>query len=187
VLTHLDVSVIGPGISPAFPQGSSYKRIKKNVPIQIDFSVAYDGYTTDGARTYVMGTLSKNLLKAYEVILEIRDEMENIAKPGVPCSHLYHLSSQIVRKRGLEDYFIGTKKDQAPFVGHGIGLEIDEFPLLARGFTQPLEIGMVFAFEPKFIFPELGVVALEDDYAVTEIGVERLTHADDNIIVIGKS
>jgi len=66
-------------------------------------------------------------------------------------------------------------------------LEIDEFPLLARGFTQPLEIGMVFAFEPKFIFPELGVVALEDDYAVTEIGVERLTHADDNIIVIGKS
>ena len=46
---------------------------------------------------------------------------------------------------------------------------------------------MVFAFEPKFIFPELGVVALEDDYAVTEIGVERLTHADDNIIVIGKS
>jgi len=187
VLTHLDVSVIGPGISPAFPQGSSYKRIKKNVPIQIDFSVAYDGYTTDGARTYVMGTLSKNLLKAYEVILEIRDEMENIAKHGVPCSHLYHLSSQIVRKRGLEDYFIGTKKDQAPFVGHGIGLEIDEFPLLARGFTQPLEIGMVFAFEPKFIFPELGVVALEDDYAVTEIGVERLTHADDNIIVIGKS
>jgi len=61
-----------------------------------------------------MGTLSKNLLKAYEVILEIRDEMENIAKPGVPCSHLYHLSSQIVRKRGLEDYFIGTKKIRLP-------------------------------------------------------------------------
>jgi len=187
VLTHLDVSVIGPGISPAFPQGSSYKRIKKNVPIQIDFSVAYDGYTTDGARTYVMGTLSKNLLKAYEVILEIRDEMENIAKPGVPCSHLYHLSSQIVRKRGLEDYFIGTKKDQAPFVGHGIGLEIDEFPLLARGFTQPLEIGMVFAFEPKFIFPEIGAVALEDDYVVTEDGVEKITYADDQIIIIGES
>ena len=187
VLTHLDVSVIGPGISPAFPQGSSYKRIKKNVPIQIDFSVAYDGYTTDGARTYVMGTLSKNLLKAYEVILEIRDEMENIAKPGVPCSHLYHLSSQIVIKRGLEDYFIGTKKDQAPFVGHGIGLEIDEFPLLARGFTQPLEIGMVFAFEPKFIFPEIGAVALEDDYVVTEDGVEKITYADDQIIIIGES
>ena len=187
VLTHLDVSVIGPGISPAFPQGSSYKQIEKNVPIQIDFSVAYDGYTTDGARTYVMGTLSKNLLKAYEVILEIRDEMENIAKPGVPCSHLYHLSSQIVRKRGLEDYFIGTKKDQAPFVGHGIGLEIDEFPLLARGFTQPLEIGMVFAFEPKFIFPEIGAVALEDDYVVTEDGVEKITYADDQIIIIGES
>jgi Xaa-Pro aminopeptidase len=184
VLTHLDVSVIGPGISPAFPQGSSYKRIEKNVPIQIDFSVAYNGYITDGARTYVIGALSKNLSKTYEVILEIRDEMEQIAKPGVPCSHLYHLASQIVRKRGLEDYFIGTKKGQAPFVGHGIGLEIDEFPLLARGFTQSLETGMVFAFEPKFIFPEIGALALEDDYVVTEGGVEKLTDADDQIIVI---
>jgi len=187
VLTYLDVSVIGPGISPAFPQGSSYNRIEKDVPIQIDFSIAYNGYISDGARTYVIGTLPPKLMEAYEVTLEIRDEMEKIAKPGVPCSHLYHLSSQIVKKRGLEDYFIGTKKDQAPFVGHGIGLEIDELPLLARGFTQPLEIGMVFAFEPKFIFPEMGVVALEDDYAVTEYGVEKLTHAEDNIIVVGRS
>jgi len=187
VLTYLDVSVIGPGISPAFPQGSSYNRIEKDVPIQIDFSIAYNGYISDGARTYVIGTLPTKLMEAYEVTLEIRDEMEKIAKPGVHCSHLYHLSSQIVKKRGLEDYFIGTKKDQAPFVGHGIGLEIDELPLLARGFTQPLEIGMVFAFEPKFIFPEMGVVALEDDYAVTEYGVEKLTHAEDNIIVVGRS
>ncbi len=187
VLTYLDVSVIGPGISPAFPQGSSYNRIEKDVPIQIDFSIAFNGYISDGARTYVIGTLPPKLMEAYEVTLEIRDEMEKIAKPGVPCSHLYHLSSQIVKKRGLEDYSIGTKKDQAPFVGHGIGLEIDELPLLARGFTQPLEIGMVFAFEPKFIFPEMGVVALEDDYAVTEVGVGKLTHAEDNIIVVGRS
>jgi len=187
VLTHLDVSVIGPGISPAFPQGSSFNLIGRNVPIQIDFSIAYNGYITDGARTYVIGTLPKKLKEAYKVTLEIRDDMEKIAKPGVPCSHLYHHSSQMVKKRGLEDYFIGTKKNQAPFVGHGIGLEIDEFPLLAKGFSQSLEVGMVFAFEPKFIFPEVGVVALEDDYAVTEHGVEKLTHADDQIIVIEES
>ena len=113
--------------------------------------------------------------------------MEKIARPGVPWSHLYHFSSQIVKKRGLEDYFIGTKENQASFVGHGIGLEIDEFPLLAKGFPQALEIGMVFAFEPKFIFPGIGVVALEDDYVVTEQGVEKLTHADDQIMVIGES
>jgi Xaa-Pro aminopeptidase len=184
VLTHLDVSVIGPGISPAFPQGSSFNPIGRDVPIQIDFSIAYNGYITDGARTYVIGTLPRKLEEAYGVALEIREEMEKAAKPGVPCSHLYHLSSQIVKKRGLEDYFIGTKKNQAPFVGHGIGLEIDELPLLARGFSQPLEVGMVFAFEPKFLFPEIGAVALEDDYAVTQDGVEKLTHADDKIIVI---
>ena len=187
VLTHLDVSVIGPGISPAFPQGSSFNSIGKDVPIQIDFSIAYNGYITDGARTYVVGNLPQKLKKAYEVALEIRDEMEKMAKPGVPCSQLYHLSSQLVKKRGLEEHFIGTRKNQAPFVGHGIGLEIDEFPLLATGFPQPLETGMVFAFEPKFIFPQIGAVALEDDYAVTEGGVERLTKADDQIIVIPES
>jgi Xaa-Pro dipeptidase len=187
VLTHLDVSVIGPGISPAFPQGSSFNLIGRDVPIQIDFSIAYNGYITDAARTYVIGKLPQKLMKAYEVALEIRHEMEKIAKPGLPCSDLYHISSQIVKKRGLEDNFIGTKKKQAPFVGHGIGLEIDELPLIAKGFTQPLEIGMVFAFEPKFIFPDIGVVALEDDYAVTEDGVEKLTHAEDHIIVIGES
>jgi Xaa-Pro aminopeptidase len=187
VLTHLDVSVIGPGISPAFPQGSSFNLIERDVPIQIDFSIAYNGYIADGARTYVIGTLPKKLREAYQVTLEIRDEMEKIAKPGVPCSHLYHFSSRVVKKRGLEDHFIGTKKNQSPFVGHGIGLEIDEFPLLAKGFSQPLEIGMVFAFEPKFIFPDVGAVALEDDYVVTESGVERLTHADDQIIIIGES
>jgi Xaa-Pro aminopeptidase len=184
VLTHLDVSVIGPGISPAFPQGSSFNLIGRDVPIQIDFSIAYNGYITDGARTYVIGALPQKLQEAYEVALEIREEMERTAKPGVPCSHLYHLSSQMVKKTRLEDHFIGTKKNQAPFVGHGIGLEIDEFPLLAQGFIQPLETGMVFAFEPKFIFPGIGAVALEDDYVVTEEGVEKLTHAEDTIIVI---
>ena len=61
------------------------------------------------------------------------------------------------------------------------------FLFIARGFSHPLEIGMVFAFEPKFIFPEIGAVALEDDYVVTEDGVEKLTHAEDHIIVIGES
>jgi Xaa-Pro aminopeptidase len=184
VLTHLDVSVIGPGISPAFPQGSSFNKIEKNVPIQIDFSIAYMGYITDGTRTYAIGSLPEKLKNAYQVGLELRNEMERIAKPGLLCSEIYFLCSKIVKKRGLEDYFIGTKKDQAPFVGHGIGLEIDELPLLARGFSQPLQPGMVFAFEPKFIFPEIGVVALEDDYVVTEIGVERLTNVEDGIIYI---
>ena len=187
VLTHLDVSVIGPGISPAFPQGSSFNLIGRDDPIQIDFSIAYNGYITDGARTYVVGNLPRKLKEAYEVALEIRDEMEKMAKPGVPCSQLYYLSSQLVKKRGLEENFIGTRKNQAPFVGHGIGLEIDEFPLLAKGFPRPLETGMVFAFEPKFIFPQIGAVALEDDYAVTEGGVEKLTKADDQIIIIPES
>jgi len=70
---------------------------------------------------------------------------------------------------------MGFGEGQVKFVGHGLGLEIDEFPLIAPGFVQELAEGMVIALEPKFVFPGKGVVGLEDDYLVTPSGVERLT------------
>lgn len=68
-------------------------------------------------------------------------------------------------------------------MGHGIGLEIDELPLLGMGVTH-LEEGMVFAFEPKLVFPEKGVVGIEDLYLVSCHGVERLTLTDDHLIIL---
>jgi len=73
---------------------------------------------------------------------------------------------------------MGFGEGQVKFVGHGLGLEIDEFPLIAPGFVQELAEGMVIALEPKFVFPGMGVVGLEDDYLVTPSGVERLTLTD---------
>jgi len=73
---------------------------------------------------------------------------------------------------------MGFGEGQVKFVGHGLGLEIDEFPLIAPGFVQELAEGMVIALEPKFVFPGKGVVGLEDDYLVTPSGVERLTLTD---------
>ena len=70
----------------------------------------------------------------------------------------------------------------ASFVGHGIGLEIDELPLLARGWEHPLEAGMVFALEPKFVFPGEGAVGIENSYLVTESGAERLTTAPEELV-----
>ncbi len=70
------------------------------------------------------------------------------------------------------------------FVGHGIGLEIDERPVLAPGFDDPLEPGVVFALEPKFLFPGEFAVGVENSYAVTPDGVEQLTLAHEDLIVL---
>jgi Xaa-Pro dipeptidase len=83
---------------------------------------------------------------------------------------------------GLSQHFMGYAEDQVRFLGHGIGLEIDELPVLAKGFTYPLEPGMVIAVEPKFTFPGRGVVGVENSYAITDSGFEKLTFSREGII-----
>ena len=110
--------------------------------------------------------------------------METWVKPGRLCSDLYLEVMNLVHKAGYQDHFSGYKGKQAPFAGHGIGLEIDEYPIIAASFQREFQKNMVFAFEPKLVFPESGAVGVEDDYVVTETGVERLSTYDDNILTI---
>jgi Xaa-Pro aminopeptidase len=93
--------------------------------------------------------------------------MAKEAKPGVSCADLYRLSVDKAREAGLADFFMGHGEGQVRFIGHGLGLEIDEYPVISPLFQQPLAEGMVMAIEPKFVFPGKGVVGLEDDYFVT--------------------
>ncbi|NTU59914.1 MAG: aminopeptidase P family protein, partial [Deltaproteobacteria bacterium] len=81
--------------------------------------------------------------------------------------------------------FLG-ERHKVGFVGHGIGLEVDEPPFLARGFDAPLEEGMVFALEPKFILEGRGVAGVEDTYVVTATGVERLTPSPQGVEIVGR-
>jgi Xaa-Pro aminopeptidase len=92
------------------------------------------------------------------------------------------MAKDFALRAGLEDYFMGHGEGQVRFIGHGIGLEIDEFPVLAPNYEGELAQGMVIAFEPKFVFPGKGVVGMEDDYLVTSSGVERLTLTEQVLI-----
>ena len=85
---------------------------------------------------------------------------------------------------GLADFFMGHGEGQVKFIGHGIGLEIDEYPVVSPRFDAVLKKGMVLALEPKFIFPHKGVVGLEDDYQVTSEGLKRLTRTEQTLIQI---
>ena len=184
VITFLDSPHGGTGNTPAMAQGAGFRRIKTNEPIGIDYGVAVNGYIGDQFRTYVIGELPDNLKKAHACSREIHLLLAQEAKPGVSCAQLYDRAVQMAAKEGYSDFFMGYGEGQVQFIGHGIGLEIDEYPIISPRFDGILEAGMVFALEPMFVFPQQGIVGLEDDYLVTSEGLKRLTLTKQSLIQI---
>jgi len=184
VTSFLNSAHGGSGNTPAMAQGAGFRRIRRDEPIGIDYGVAVNGYVGDEFRTFVIGDLGGELKEAHHCAVEILQALARAAKPGVLCSHLYHMAEEMAQKAGLRPFFEGYGEGQVRFLGHGIGLEIDEFPVIAPGFKEPLQEGMVIALEPKFVFPGRGIVGIEDDYLVTPKGLERITLTDQRLIKI---
>nr|WP_229106750.1 Xaa-Pro peptidase family protein [Paenibacillus sp. 1001270B_150601_E10] len=182
--TYFDGPAGGRGLTPAAPQGASRKVISENEPILVDIGCCIDGYVIDQTRTLVIGKLDEDLERAYQVSEHILRETEKKLVPGTICESLYTDALRIAEEAGLSDHFMGYGEDQVKFLGHGIGMEIDEWPVLARGFKQELTPGMVIAIEPKFTFPGRGVVGIENTYLITKDGFERLTTAPEGIIAV---
>ena len=113
--------------------------------------------------------------------MAIQEEVANMSNPGVVCEDLYNKAIDMVTKAGFADNFMGINQ-KAKFIGHGIGLEINEAPVLAPRVKQELEPGMVFALEPKIVLPGVGPVGIENSWAVTAEGVEKLTLCNEEII-----
>ncbi|MGB9629670.1 MAG: M24 family metallopeptidase, partial [Thermodesulfobacteriota bacterium] len=170
-ISFLDSPHGGRGNTPAMAQGASFRRIRRNEPIGIDYGVGIHGYLADQFRTFVLGDLPPDLERAHDCSLEIHHLFMKEAKPDTPCRDLYRMALQKVEREGLTEYFMGFGEGKVKFIGHGIGLEIDEQPIIGFRFIQKLLPGMVIAMEPKFVFPGQGVVGIEDDYLVTPNGV----------------
>jgi Xaa-Pro dipeptidase len=181
-ISFLDSPHGGRGNTPAMAQGASYRRIGKKEPIGIDYGIGINGYVADQFRTFVFGDLPAELMKAHDFSVEIHSLFAQEAKPGVSCSDLYRLALKKAEKTGFGEHFMGHGEGRVRFVGHGLGLEIDEDPVLTPRFNQRLEPGMVIALEPMFVFPGKGIVGLEDDYLVTQTGVDRLTLTDQTVM-----
>jgi Xaa-Pro dipeptidase len=181
-ISFLDSPHGGEGNTPAMAQGASFRKIGRDEPIGIDYCVGVNGYLADQFRTVVIGDLPAELMRAHDCSVEVHHLFVKMAKPGISCSDLYRVALKKAETVGLGRHFMGYGEGRVKFIGHGLGLEIDENPILAPRFHQKLEPGMVIALEPKFIFPHQGVVGLEDDYLVTASGVERLTLTDQTLI-----
>jgi Xaa-Pro aminopeptidase len=177
-----DGPVVGRGLGAAYPLGASERPIGRDEPIIIDYTIAYAGYVVDMTRSAVCGSLSSELLRAFEVSLRIQDEVAALLRPGVPCVAPWDRAVAIAQEAGLGDRFMGPPGDQARFVAHGVGLELDELPVLAAGAKGELAAGNVIAVEPKFVFPGVGAIGIENTFVVGAAGAERVTIFPDEII-----
>ncbi len=179
-----DGAVTGCGLSTASPQGASTQLIGRDEPVLLDYTGVFNGYITDMTRIFVIGTLDPELQRAFDLSLEIQSHLQSSLKPGVICEELFLQAVEIADKGGLGAYFMGMPGEQARFVGHGVGLELDEFPVLAQGFKVPLQSGRTIAIEPKFVFPGKGVIGIENTFVVSNTGGKKITDIDDGIVFL---
>lgn len=174
----------GAAVNAAVAQGPGFNRIKRNEPILLDYVFAWKGYISDHTRIFVIGQLPQELVDAHGHMLELQDRIKAMASPGAVAGELYAAAVEMAGKQGVGNYFMGAGDDRIRFIGHGVGLELDEFPFIASGQKMALEKGMVIALEPKLIFPGKGVVGIENTHVVTNSGLEQLTHAAQEIISV---
>ena len=171
----------GMGLGPFFSQGAGAYKIRKNEPIMMDYAASVRGYISDQTRIYVLGTLPAKFHRAHRIMVEVQQTLVEKGRPGVRAGDLYDKALEVVAKNGLTEGFMGYP-DPVPFVGHGVGLEIDEWPVIGTNNEIRLEEGMSLALEPKVVFPDEGVVGIENTFIVTKTGLERLCRFPDDIV-----
>ena len=174
----------GAAVNAAVAQGSSFRKIQPHEPILVDYMFAWKGYLSDHTRIFTIGTPPPDLVEAHGHMLDLQAQIKAMATPGTIAGDLYDAAVKIANQRGVGDHFMGVGKNRIRFIGHGVGLEVDEFPFLASGQQLALHEKMVIALEPKLIYPGIGVVGIENTHLVTRSGLESLTHAKEQIVSV---
>jgi len=182
--SFLDTPLAGTGLSAAVAQGVSFRRIGRGEPVVFDFVAVREGYITDFTRIFSLGELPAELRRAYDAALRIEAAVVAAARPGVTCRTLYDIACAGAADEGLAEGFMGYGEARVRFIGHGLGLELDELPVIAANDVE-LEQGMVFALEPKFVLPGVGAVGIENTWAVGDDGVTALTTAPEEVQELG--
>jgi len=167
IATNFDGPTGGLGPSWAYPIGPSHNLIQAREPIVMDFALAFNGYLADVTRMLVIGELSEKFQRAYDTSVEIEERIRQALVPGRTAGEVYdEILTWVQKETPFAENFMGFGPSQVRFIGHGIGLELDELPIICRGAREVLQPGMIVAIEPKFFFPGEGVVGVEDDVVI---------------------
>ena len=184
VPSYLSSPTGGAAISPAVAQGSSFRPISRHEPVLVDYVFAHQGYISDHARIHSIGALPEDLVKAHQAMLEIQADIKDFACPGVRTGDVYERAVKLADEMGYSENFMGADAERIRFVGHGVGIELDEYPFLAKGQHLELKEGMIIALEPKLIYPGVGVVGIENTHVVTDSGLKQFGRFNEDINVI---
>jgi len=173
------------GMHPSVPQtGCRERKLGKGDLVVIDIGCGYNGYQTDKTLSYMFGRpIPEAAIREHERCVEIQDSMASMLKPGAIPSEIYRTIMAGLEPAFLTN-FMGFGDRRVKFLGHGIGLWIDETPVIAEGFDEPLEEGMVFALEPKKGIPDVGLVGIENTFVVTPQGGQPLTGKSKGLIKV---
>jgi Xaa-Pro aminopeptidase len=179
----------GWGVGPWSPVGAGQRTIQKGEPVFLDYTGEWGGYIADQTRMLSIGRLESFWLDAYDAMREVQEKLARSVVPGITSGDVFDMALQYATELGYASHFMGPPDEDSPgqrvpFVGHGVGLELDEWPPLQRGTEARLEAGMVLAVEPKVIFMERGAIGIEDTNLLQTDGLEALTISTRDIVEV---
>lgn len=176
-----DFAMGGGGMSPSLPVGADGTIIKPGKPVMVDINGNFTGYMTDMSRCFIVGNAPDEAVRANELSRSICAQLQSMARPGTRAAELYDAAVQMAADAGMADYFMGHRY-HAPFVGHGLGISINESPVLSHRSRDIFVEGNAIAVEPKFVIPGVGAVGVENTYIIESESTRCLTLAPEEIV-----
>lgn len=175
-----DFAMGGAGLDLSLPVGCNGSPIRPGQTVMVDMCGNFTGYMTDMTRVYYVGHLDETAAKAHRLSIDIHHRLAEEFHAGCEAKRMYEVAVEMVTAAGMEDYFMGHTQ-KAGFIGHGVGIEVNELPVLAPRSRDVLEEGNVIALEPKFVIPHVGAVGVESTYVVRNDRLECITNAPEEI------
>lgn len=180
--TPYDFAMGGAGLNPSLPVGADGSLIEPHHTVMVDVNGNFTGYMTDMTRCFALESLDDKTLAAHQLSIDIVHALTDMARPGVEAKKLYEKAESMAKEAGMAEYFMGHRQ-HAAFVGHGLGIEINEAPVISPRSRDILEAGNAIALEPKFVIPGQGAAGIESTILVkTEGPAECITNAPEQII-----